>query len=101
MAARDGADGGTGIARRRRERRLRSVVAEARAAVDRSGPGNGDPPLLRQGGHRERRSTEPEDSHQDRERGGVRGALYGYDPEDSSPASCSHSVLPDDGRRGW
>ena len=68
MAARDGADGGTGSARRRRE---------ARAAVDRSGPGRGDSSLLRQGGHRERRSTEPEDSHQDRERGGVRDALYG------------------------
>ena len=37
-------------------------MAEARAAIDRSGPGYGDPPLLRQGGHRERRSTEPEDT---------------------------------------
>ena len=42
-------------------------MAEARAAIDRSGPGYGDPPLLRQGGHRDRRSTEHEDSHQDRE----------------------------------
>ena len=76
MAARDGADGGTGSARRRRERRLRSWL-RARAAVDRSGPGYSDPPLLRRGGHCERRSTEHEDSHQDRVRGGVRDALYG------------------------
>ena len=41
--------------------------AGARAAIDRGGPGHCDPPLVRQGGHREWRSTEPEDSHQDRE----------------------------------
>ena len=40
-----------------------ALVAEARAAIDRSGPGYCDPRLLRQGG----RSTEQEDSHQDRE----------------------------------
>ena len=38
LMAAHGADGGTGSARRRRERRLRTV-AEARAAIDRSGPG--------------------------------------------------------------
>ena len=37
-----------------------------RAAVDNGGPGNGVLPLLRQGGHRERRPTEQDDSHQDR-----------------------------------
>ena len=30
-----------------------ALVAEARAAIDRSGPGYGDPPLFQQGGHRE------------------------------------------------
>ena len=75
MAARDGADGGTGSPPS--QRATTALVAEARAAVDRSGPGYSDPPLLRQGGHCERRSTEHEDSHQDRERGGVRDALYG------------------------
>ena len=43
-----------------------------REAVDCGGPGYGDPPLLRQGRHREWRSVEPEDSHQDREGRGVR-----------------------------
>ena len=70
------ADGCTRSRRRHREcppskRATVALVAEARAAVDRSGPGYGDPPLLRQGGHRERRSTEQEDSHQDWEGGGV------------------------------
>ena len=90
MMAAHGADGGTGSARRRRG-----------AAIDRSGPGYGDPPLLRQGGHRERRSTEQEDSHQDREGGGEREEVHGQVPEDFSPTSCSHRVLPDEGRRGW
>ena len=71
MAA-HGADGGTPS-----KRATIALVAEARAAIDRSGAGYGDPPLFRQGGHRERRSTEQEDSHQDREGGGVRDALHG------------------------
>ena len=35
------------------------------------------------------------------EGGGEREEVHGQVPEDSSPASCSHRVLPDDGRRGW
>ena len=69
-------------------------MAEARAAVVRDGPGFGDPPFFRQGGHREWRSTEPEDSHQDREAGGVRDALHGQVPEDSSPESAATKNYP-------
>ena len=62
----------------------------AAPVVDRGG--HGDP--LRQGGHREWRSAEPEDSHQDQEGRGVRGAPHGQDPEDSSPSwgTAGHAV---------
>ena len=60
-----------------RTRWCRSQAARAQDAVilaprtdgGPDGPGYGDPPLLLHGGHREWRSTEPEESHQDRERG--------------------------------
>ena len=78
-------------------------MAEARVAVDRGGPVHGDPPLLRQGEHREWRSTEPEDSHQDRDAGGGRDALHGRAPEDSFPwqrAATVYYPLTDDEDEG-
>ena len=42
-------------------------MVATRAADDRCSPGNGDAPLVRQGAHRERRSTEPEACHQGEE----------------------------------
>ena len=46
----------TGAAQRRKQRRLRSWWRHEQQS-DRCGPGNGDAPLVRQGAHRERRST--------------------------------------------
>ena len=44
--------------------------ARARTAVHPHGPGNGAAPLVRQGAHRERRSTEPEHGHHGERREG-------------------------------
>ena len=44
-------------------------MVSSRAAIHPHGPGNGAAPLVRQGAHRVRRSTEPDHSHQGQERG--------------------------------
>ena len=41
-----------------------ALVVAARAAIDRCSAGNSVPPLVPQGGHRERRPTGTEDRHQ-------------------------------------
>ena len=60
-------------------------MVATRAAVDRCSPGNGDAPLVWQGAHRGRHSTEPEACHQGRGGGGVRAALRPTGTEDSPP----------------
>ena len=52
-------------AKRRKQRRTALVVAR-RAAVDRCGAGYAVPPLVPQGGHRERRPAGAEDWHKHR-----------------------------------
>ena len=66
-------------------------MVSSRAATHPHGPGNGAAPLVRQGAHRVRRSTEPEHSHQGqgRERES-RDEVHGQVPEDST----SPGVLP-------
>ena len=44
-------------------------MVSSRAAIHPHGPGFGAAPLVRQGAHRVRRSTEPERRHQGQERG--------------------------------
>ena len=81
-------DDHAGAAKRRRERRLRQFLRHERLPVAMV--------LSEKKHHTSRRSEEGQDKG-----GGVRDALHGQVPEDSSPASCSHRVPPADGRRGW
>ena len=81
MSGERDASGGTSSARRRRERRLRSWAKHERLS-GRNGAGYGYPPLV-PGGHRVRRSTEPEACHQrwgDAAVSSRRGAAAGADP---------------------
>ena len=66
-------------------------MVSSRAAIHPHGLGYGAAPLVRQGAHRERRSTEPEHSYQGqgRERES-REEVHGQVPEDSP----SPGVLP-------